>query len=591
MPEGTPAPETSPLPEGAEEVGAPQTAEELAAAFGMTVEAFAQANGIALEELAAMDAAQIAALYAQLTAPTEEQQTPATLEELLALLGMTREEFLLAYGLTEEEAQALTPEDIAAIYTQPLPEEDDGTPKTAEELATFFGMSVEELAEALEITVEELEALTPESIAEIYMAFTSINTFASSGYSGSNYTNNRELAQKLTNVFDGNVSLFSNVSTRFTIGDYFIGTYYWEDNDYSGAQCYAYAQAVYSYLFGESPVHGDRNYKYSTVVMRNKTTAAYNDFVNAGVACGAYIRTTINSNGSYNGTSGHSMIVLTYNKDSITVLHANYLGTNKIAITTYSWSAFNEAHLAGYDGRRIAHIVQPNLTKGTIGSGSSSTSDEPTIAFEQGRYRVIKGCDLKEEPYAAAKSKGAVEVGDMVDVIAIVKNKYDNMWVKTSDGRYIYAGYTLKNGSYVEEGNMHLQLASNTVTCSISGASLPSGTLEKGKMFSLRGTIDCTNSIQKIVATVKGPKNISSQTVFTDTLTTNKDIYPLDVNMDLSFGSLPEGSYSFELTVYYYYDRLQKVGTYTPPGCKTTFTIGSGSSSQPQPPPPPESRV
>ena len=214
---------------------------------------------------------------------------------------------------------------------------------------------------------------------------------------------------------------------------------------------------------------------------------------------------------------------------------------------------------------------------------AASVSDAPTIAHEKGRYRVIKGCDLKEEPYAAAKSKGAVEVGDMVDVVAIVKNKYDNMWVKTSDGYYIYAGYTLENGSYVEEGNMHLQLASNNVTCSISGASPPSGTLQEGKLFSLRGTVNCSNSIQKIVATVKGPKNISSQTVFSDTLTTSKDIYPLDVNMDLSFGSLPKGSYTFELTVHYYYDRLQKVGTYTPPGCKTTFTIGSGSSSQPTP--------
>ena len=86
---------------------------------------------------------------------------------------------------------------------------------------------------------------------------------------------------------------------------------------------------------------------------------------------------------------------------------------------------------------------------------------------------------------------------NMVDVVAIVKNKYDNMWVKTSDGYYIYAGYTLENGSYVEEGNMHLQLASNNVTCSISGASLPSGTLEEGKLFSLRGTVNCSNSIQK----------------------------------------------------------------------------------------------
>ena len=190
-------------------------------------------------------------------------------------------------------------------------------------------------------------------------------------YSGSDYTSNSTVATKLDNLIQGKVAIFKNTSTKFKVGDRLNNstTYTWASS--SGMQCYAYAQAAYYYLFGDSPNHGTGSYKNSSIAsgVKGQNTLSYEKLSKAGIGCGAYIRTTNNSSGSYNGNSGHSMIILSYNGNGITVLHGNSDGNGLISITSYSWSSFNSKQLSGRS-RYVSHIIQPNETayKGTAPS-------------------------------------------------------------------------------------------------------------------------------------------------------------------------------------------------------------------------------
>ena len=140
-------------------------------------------------------------------------------------------------------------------------------------------------------------------------------------YSGSDYTSNSSLATKLDNLINGKVAIFSNTSTKFPVGSSLNNstTYYWKDNYYSGKQCYAYGQAAYYYLFGDVPYHGGGGYSNSKLVSGVKALKelSYSVLSKAGVGCGAYIRTTGNSDGSYHGSNAHSMILLKYDSSNI----------------------------------------------------------------------------------------------------------------------------------------------------------------------------------------------------------------------------------------------------------------------------------
>ncbi len=184
------------------------------------------------------------------------------------------------------------------------------------------------------------------------------------GARGSSYS--AAYASKLDNIFQGNVALFSNYSDKYALGQSMnINRQYSVAGKISGYQCYIYANAVYYYLFGDIPYHGSGisgYWKDSKTVLTNQSSASYSSFVNAGVGFGAYIRTTGNSDGSYNGSSGHSMIVLGYDSNSITYLEGNANGKGLVRITTDTWNEFN-TNLVNGKGWKICHVVQCNSAK------------------------------------------------------------------------------------------------------------------------------------------------------------------------------------------------------------------------------------
>lgn len=174
---------------------------------------------------------------------------------------------------------------------------------------------------------------------------------------GSDYTGDPVLAEVLNQIFDGNANIYYDrdctklVDT--TLGTYsvpnngvykYVGSY--GDNQMDvGTSCWIYANGVYFTLFGEGTgcgTAGENSVKLdlSTTLNRN---FSYDNFtawgVNPGV--GALIRTQC----------GHSLIVLGYDEERLTILDGNGNGKGLVSIRVITWDRM---------GFRASYIIQPN---------------------------------------------------------------------------------------------------------------------------------------------------------------------------------------------------------------------------------------
>ena len=229
----------------------------------------------------------------------------------------------------------------------------------------------------------------------------SVPAVSFAAYSGSAYTKDTELAKKLTNVFNGKVKLFTNTDETFPIGssididyEYAWGKSY-PDVGY-GYQCFAYAQSVYYYLFDEIAGSDDRDLTRSEVVLRAKDKLLYRDLLAAGIGCGAYFRTTNNSDYSYNSAYGHSFILLTYDADTITILEGNSDYNGLVAIKVFTWYEFNEQRLNNQN-RRLAFAIQPKRTRWSITA--------PAGAFSVGAVKNAAAANNGEDEVKLTWSK------------------------------------------------------------------------------------------------------------------------------------------------------------------------------------------
>lgn len=292
-----------------------------------------------------------------------------------------------------------------------------------------------------------------------------------SGVSGSNFTNNTTLANKLNNVFNGTAKLFSNTTATFALGESLnIDKSYTVAKVISGYQCYIYANGAYYYLFGDVPYHGtgySSSYFQNSVTLdsfQGVSTVSYNAFKAARVGVGAYIRTTNKSNGAYNGSAGHSMILLGYNENYIWILHGNANNNGLVCVTKSTWNEFNNTHLTS-KSRRISHIVQPTSTLGeqllyTINfdaNGGTGTMNPLSVTygerfmipqsgftksgFEQIGWNLRRNADNKY--YVAGQgwfTEGEISVnGYQKNLYSLDRSlTFDNSWLNGYDGVSTY---------------------------------------------------------------------------------------------------------------------------------------------------------
>ncbi len=199
---------------------------------------------------------------------------------------------------------------------------------------------------------------------------------------GSDYTDSPAMAEKLNDIFDGNASIYRDLAcTRLVetpLGSSPVknnGVYMFVDPVEGiakniGTSCWIYANGVYYTLFGESTGNGigENSEKLSLTGSRSLT---YNNLKAWGVrqGVGALIR-----------ASGHSMIVLDYDADTLTVLDGNSDGCGLVCINERSWDRL---------GNYVEYIIQPTdahyadlFACGMCGENAAwSVDDEGTLTI------------------------------------------------------------------------------------------------------------------------------------------------------------------------------------------------------------------
>lgn len=173
---------------------------------------------------------------------------------------------------------------------------------------------------------------------------------------GSDYTQDPALAEALNSIFDGNANIFYDpdctklVNTKLgsrSVPNNGVNKYVgdgWNNTTNVGTSCWIYANGVYFTLFGEAtgcgtPGENSEKLDISTTANRN---FSYDNFSAWGVrpGVGALIRTQC----------GHSLIVLDYNEEQITILDGNGNGKGLVSIRVMSWT---------HQSFRAKYIIQP----------------------------------------------------------------------------------------------------------------------------------------------------------------------------------------------------------------------------------------
>lgn len=380
---------------------------------------------------------------------------------------------------------------------------------------------------------------------------------------GSDYTQSDKLAKALEQVFSGDVDIFSDAgctqevamplgismstSTQYYVKSKVTG------NKVSGWQCYIYANGVYNQLFQEWVGHAAGFAHSHTVIPGGGNKLTYEMLVEAGVRCGAYLRTTGNQDGSYNGNVGHSMLLLSYDEESITYLEGNADGNGLVRITTRSWSDFNQRQLSG-KSRYIAHIAQPKdevyeqmypVCSHEFGSMGSCAlcgwafSWETTRTLDgAGYYQVLQELSPSENaPYReAASQEKRLTPGQQVKAVGACQNALGEQWYICTDetgAEYFLPADSLE---FVE------MLPFEVICRDFSPAD--QALLER-KSQPVKGTVISTYPIREITAYLDGVQYASWTAP--DERTLEVELRGTDVNRLLSFSTLEKGRHTITL--------------------------------------------
>lgn len=173
---------------------------------------------------------------------------------------------------------------------------------------------------------------------------------------GSDFTGSAILAAALNDIFDGNANIYydpeftkpvntvlgSNRVPNNGVNKY-VGPY-GENEDNVGTSCWIYANGVYYTLFGEctgNGTAGENSEKLDLGETPNRNFS-YDNFIAWGVRPepGALIRTRC----------GHSMVILDYDSEGISILDGNGNGKGLVAIRKMKWDSQNF---------RAKYIIQP----------------------------------------------------------------------------------------------------------------------------------------------------------------------------------------------------------------------------------------
>lgn len=176
---------------------------------------------------------------------------------------------------------------------------------------------------------------------------------------GSDFTSSVILATTLNNIFDGNASIYYDAEFTKPVNtelgssrvpnngvNKYVGPYGDDDNNV-GTSCWIYANGVYFTLFGECTGNGTAGEHSEKLDLSGSGNYnfTYENFVRWGVRPepGALIRTRC----------GHSLVILDYDEEYVTILDGNGNGKGLIAIRQMKWN---------HQTFRAKYIIQPTQT-------------------------------------------------------------------------------------------------------------------------------------------------------------------------------------------------------------------------------------
>lgn len=209
------------------------------------------------------------------------------------------------------------------------------------------------------------------------------------------YDDTEQLQTAFQSMLDGNISIYMDEDKTPVPGGVTVDSrldnsqrYYVfnsKDEYIYGKQCYIVAQAIYTTLFDDFALHADETEKYdhSEVAIGLCTGISYDLFFEKKIKPGAYLRTTGEKDGTFSSKNGHSMIILGYDYNNVTILEGNGDANGQIHLWTITYEKFNAYYLARKD-RVIGHIVQPTASyyKKKFGYVSPTEKEEPPIEPE-----------------------------------------------------------------------------------------------------------------------------------------------------------------------------------------------------------------
>ena len=160
---------------------------------------------------------------------------------------------------------------------------------------------------------------------------------------GSDFTGSAILAAALNDIFDGNANVYYDAEFTRPVNtelgssrvpnngvNKYVGPY-GDNDDNVGTSCWIYANGVYFTLFGEGTgcgTAGENSEKLDLTTTENRSIT-YGTLSAWGVrpGVGALIRTR----------EGHSMIVLDYDEERLTILDGNGDGKGLVSIRVRTW--------------------------------------------------------------------------------------------------------------------------------------------------------------------------------------------------------------------------------------------------------------
>ena len=217
---------------------------------------------------------------------------------------------------------------------------------------------------------------------------------------GGDYTENAGLAEALNAIFDGNAGVYYDYGCTKPVNtelgssrvpnngvNKYVGPYAAEAENI-GTSCWIYANGVYHTLFGETTGNGtagenSQKLDLSTTANRN---FSYENFQAWGVrpGVGALIRTRC----------GHSLIVLGYDQEKITILDGNGNGKGLVSIRVMSWER---------QGFRAKYIIQPNQEHmdALYPENGAAASNEDTQAVRTAADRLF--ASIAQKTFSSGK--------------------------------------------------------------------------------------------------------------------------------------------------------------------------------------------